>query len=234
MKRQDIKSLLYEALGKRVAEVREQVVARKLKSLEVGSYFVHKKPFYISQLASAKKSSIDGFYGAIKDKDAAYRFGTKDLKEFSYWAWRACGIVGLQMVLKTVHGNSFDHKTIELIKEGYELGGYDTKIDTGWFHKSIAKLAEKYKLKAELKKFVPASEIALIISKGSYVLASTESLTGGHFLLMYGFKMNSKKELSGFWIHDSNDFEDAGEGKYISKNDFKNLSTRRIISLKKK
>jgi hypothetical protein len=233
MKRQDIKKLLHETLGKGVAEIREQVAIRKLKSLETGSHFVHKRPFYISQLAGARKSLIDGFYGVIKDRDAASRFGTKDLKEFSYWAWRACGIAGLQMVLKTVYGNKFGRKTTELIKECHDLGGYDRETDTGWFHKSIAKLAEKYGLKTEVKKFIPASEIALIISKGAFVLASIKSLTGGHFLLIYGFKLDDEGKLSGFWIHNPNDFEEDGKGKYASKKDFKKLSTRRIISLKK-
>jgi hypothetical protein len=233
MKRQNIKRLLYKALGRSVAEIREQVAVRKLRPLKPGNHFVHKKTFYISQLAGARKSLIGGFYGVIKDRNAALRFGTKDLKEFSYWAWRACGIVGLQMVLKTVYGDNFNEKTTELIRKCHDLGGYDIETDTGWFHKSIAKLAEEYGLKAELKKFVPASEIALIISKNAFVLASIKSSTGGHFLLIYGFKLNDEGELSGFWIHNPNDFEEDGKGKYVSKRDFNKLTTRRIISLKK-
>lgn len=229
MERHRAAKLFHETVGKGIAEIRENLASHKLANLEAGEYFLSYKPVYISQLAGAAGSSISGFYGEIKDEKAAKRFGTTNLSEFSYWAWRSCGIAGLQMVLTTELGDRFQKTTIDLVREGLRLDGYDVYRDMGWYHRSLVKLADVYGIKGRTKKFIPSSEIALEIWDGNYVLASIKSERGGHLLLLYGIKVSKNRALGGFYCHDPSSFLKDGEARFIPKKEFDRLSTRRVI-----
>ena len=121
---------------------------------------------------------------------------------------------------------------MELIRKGNKLDGYDQKTDTGWFHDSLVKLITEYGFSARLKKFVPASELALDIHDGSFVLSSIDSESGGHLLLLYGYQMEKKGKLKGFWFNDSLDYREGGRHKFIEKRQFNKISTRRAIIVK--
>lgn len=229
MERHRAAKLFHETVGRGIAEIRENLARHKLANLETGEYFLPYKPVYISQLAGAARSSISGFYGGIKDEKAARRFGTTNLSEFSYWAWRSCGIAGLQMVLTTELGDRFQKTTIDLVREGLKLDGYDIQLDVGWYHKSLVKLAKAYGIQGRTKKFIPSSEIALEIWEGNYVLASIRSERGGHLLLLYGIKISKNRSLEGFYVHDPSNFLRDGEARFISKEEFDGLSTRRVM-----
>jgi len=226
--------LFHETVGRGIAGLREGFVLNKLSGLEAGEYFVPKVPVYISQIADADRSKIHAFYGGIEDVRAARRFGTNELGEFSYWSWRSCGIVGVQMVLKTILGEKFNKTTMDLVNEGYLLGGYDKEHDIGWFHEVLVRLAKKYGVLAETRRFIPSSEIALLILDRNYVLASIESTTGGHLLLVYGFTMGENGKLEGFFVHDPNNYRQDGEQKLMDKRALDALFTRRIIALSSK
>ena len=229
----EFSKILHNTLGVVFARIKEIVVKRKLKKFNPGKYLLNPMPVYISQLANANPKLIEGFYGKIKDENAAKRFGTKDLDEFSYWAWRSCGIVGVQSIITTLEkakGRKFKKTTMELVNECLSLKGYDIKKDKGWYHKSLVALAKNYKIRGFLHKFISSSEIALILANKRYVLASIKSDTGGHLLLLYGFKLDNKGKLEGFVYHDPNNFEKDGENNFVLKQDFDKLTTRRVIS----
>jgi len=184
--------IFHQTVGLAVSKVRDVTTTRELKRKEAGDYFLSHKLEYISQLASADKDKIEKFYGIINDKAAAERFGAKSINEFSHWAWRACGIVALQMVIKSQLRDDFNKKTMDLVREGLEINGYDTKNDSGWYHSSLLKIAQKYGLSGRLAKFIPASEIPVLIDQDKYVLCSVKSETGGHILLASGYKLDEK------------------------------------------
>ncbi|OGM01854.1 hypothetical protein A2115_00165 [Candidatus Woesebacteria bacterium GWA1_41_8] len=233
MERMDISKKVHETIGKKISKLRARLARPHLANLESSEYFVEQVPPYISQLAGAEHSKIAGFYGFINDKAAASKFGAGNLEDFSYWAWRSCGIVGVQMIFKALMGRSFSKNTMELIGEGLNLNGYDVDRDIGWYHKSLVRLAARYGVEGFTHKFIPLEEVALLVRGGSHVLASIKSETGGHLLLIYGFRLGKDGQLQGFWLHDPNDFEKKGSARLVKKEDLERLFTRRAISFKK-
>lgn len=178
----------------------------KSNKLQPGNHFCGKEPVYISQF---------------------------DLTD-RYWRKRACGIVGLEMVLKTVYGGKFSKSTKELIEEGLELDGYDIKNDIGWYHKALVELAKKYGLESKRLEHVSPQKVVKFLQDGYYVLASIKSSSGGHLLLIYGFKVDGKGNLAGFWLHDSGRIvAGGGKGKYLSLDSFAERSKGRIILFRK-
>ncbi len=222
--------LFHNTVGLVIALVRELWFSDALKDYIDGIYEISPKPPYISQLANAQRSKIDRFYGAIHDPEAARRFGASNLDDFSYWAWRSCGVAGVQMVLKAQLGYRFTKSTMDLVKEGLSIGGYDVKRDKGWYHVALSQIALKHGIDSRLSKFVSASQIAKLVLDGNYILASLKSEGDGHLLLIWGVRIKNGKLLS-FLAHDPNNFSKDGDSKEVSKVFFENLSNRRIIIL---
>lgn len=229
--RNALAKIFHKTAGRLISIVRE--LTSSLSDCNDGKYFVAPNPPYISQFANAKRQKVDGYYQSIHDSSASRRFGAKSLEEFSYWAWRSCGIAGVQMVLKAQLGKSFAKSTMELVNEALSLEGYDTKTDVGWYHDSLVKLAKNYKVEARLVKFVAPTQVAKLILEGNYVLASIKSKSGGHLLLIHGVIIKGGN-LKSFIVHDPYNFTEDGEEKEVSKATFESLSTRRIIVFKNK
>lgn len=223
-----VAKLYHETVGKGISQIRERTSKLRLAGLEPGEYYTKAIPMYISQLAGAKRGKIDGFYGKILDDNASKRFGATSLEDFSYWAWRSCGIVCVQMILGTMKESNFSGKTKDLINEGLRLNGYDIATDRGWYHASLAKLAESHDLSAKVRKFVPSSEIAEDVVNGKYVLASVKS-GKGHLLLIFGVKLSDNGGVEGFRLHNPNDYSGPGESIFMPRKEFDKLSTRRVI-----
>ena len=80
--------VFHNTVGRVMAFFKELWFGFELSKVRKGSYEVIPKPPYISQLANADISKIDGFYQTIHDLVAAERFGAENLDEFSHWAWR--------------------------------------------------------------------------------------------------------------------------------------------------
>lgn len=226
--RVNISKFLHKTVGNKVTSIREKYSAKELKMLKPGDYFPLLPTPYVSQLAGADPLRIDGFYGEITDKAASKRFGAKDLDEFSFWSWRACGIAGVQMVIQAVQGEKY--KTMDLIKECLKIGGYKEKDDTGWYHSKLAQLAINHGIPAKVKKFIPSSEIANQVNRQNYVLASVKSETGGHLVLIYGFRLDKNSKLAGFWLHDPSNYRRIGSNVFVKKEDFDRISTHRAIT----
>lgn len=225
--------LFHDTAGLVIASVSEIWFSLTLRNIQDGLYEVSPKPPYNSQLANAERDKIDGFYEAINDQEASKRFGASNLDEFSYWAWRSCGVAGVQMVLKAQLGHRFSKSTMDLVNEGLSIDGYDVAKDKGWYHNVLAQIAKRHGIGSHLSKFVSASQIAKLVLGGNYVLASIKSERGGHLLLIWGVRIKNGKLVS-FLVHDPNNFTETGDSKEVSKASFENLSTRRIVIFENK
>ncbi len=140
---------------------------------------------FVDQLAGADPALIVEEYGAINDATAAETFGVRLQKEFSFWAWRACAIANVAMVLsaeskldKTLYG-----LTIEALRMyGYAFKNRRGAQDVGWKHSALRALFEARGLKAKPIKF-GIKDIGRLLNQG-YVIASVKSDTGGHMVLI--------------------------------------------------
>jgi hypothetical protein len=222
-----ILKLFHETVGRLISFQNNTSLRKYLQGFPDGQYFVYPKPTYISQFAITPKYSSKDFYGKINDEEASQRFGAT-IDEFSYWAWRACGIACVQMVLLTLNLIDSGTTLMSLIQEGLSLGGYDVKKDIGWYHDALATIAQRRGVSSKVEKFVPSSHIAKLIISGNYVLASMKSSTGGHLLLIYGVCIKNGR-VTEFIINDPNNFNKLGKQLVISKVSFEKLFTRRII-----
>ncbi len=207
-----IKKTFYETVGLGISILSEKMVKNRLKKLPAGNHFVSPIPIYVSQFASVNKRLVKKPRGFIKDESAAKRFGATDLKQFSYWCWRACGIACLKAIISTVNktkGIEFNKTIMDLINEAVDLGGYDIKADKGWYHKALVKIAKKYRIAGSIHRFISLSEIALMITDNKYVLVSVKSDFGGHLLLFCGFLLGKEGKIRGFFFHDPYDLKKA-------------------------
>jgi len=162
-------------------KIKEQIQSKTLQFPKNKKFLVNPLPVYKNQLADAKGNKIEKFYGKIDDKKAALKFGDKDIEEFSFWAWRSCGIACLQMILKN------SKKTMELINEGFKQNGYIFKNDIGWKHQALVNILKRHNFRAKIARTITPFDIALNIQKNRYVILSIKSKTGGHMILVFWF-----------------------------------------------
>jgi len=190
------------------------------------TFFVSPTPIYLDQFSQASNKTIEKSYGKINNAVAAKKFGAKNIKEFSYWAWRSCGIISLQMILKGLRLTNKD--TMTLINEALETDGYEFSKDLGWKHKAIAKLAKKYQLNAKTIRFATIYDIIQNIKKNRYVIASLISPTGGHLCIFFGYKINNKGKIT-YYYHDPNNYQHAGKKISISNQKMSQVFKNKII-----
>lgn len=183
-------------IKEKVAKIKEKVQEKIVTLPKKKKILTKPIPLYKNQLADASKENIKSFYGRIVDQKAAKKFGAKDIDEFSFWSWRSCGILCLQMIIRK------NKKTMEIIKEGLKENGYIFKRDIGWKYKTLANILKRNKFKAKILKFLTLSDIALSIQKNRYVILSVRSQTGGHLILIFGFKTDKKGKIKHFFYYD--------------------------------
>lgn len=177
-------------------KIKEKIQSKMLQFPKNKKILVDPLPAYKNQLADAKKDKIEKFYGKIDDKKAALKFGAKDIEEFSFWAWRSCGIVCVQMILKD------RKKTMNIVKEGLKESGYIFKKDIGWRHQALVNILKKHNLYAKTARIITPFDIALNIQKNKYVILSVKSKTGGHMILIFGLKTDKKGKIKEFYYFD--------------------------------
>ncbi len=211
---------------------KEKKASQDIERLSSGDFIIEPVPVYISQIANANFKLIEKeeLFPRISDKKAMKRFGAPTMREFNYWAWRSCGIACIQSVISTFK-NDFKKTTYNLIQEGLVLNGYNTKTDVGWYHDALVTLAANYGIQSKRREFVSSPEVSLYLLKNHYVMASMESSTGGHLLLLYGFKLDTNHKLAGFWIRNPNNSNKKGESQFVSKEEFEKNFKKRIIEL---
>ncbi len=213
-----------------------------------GTYFVTPKPKYISQFVGIYPQIIR-VGDPLTNKKHISAFGAKDSSEFSFWAWRDCGIACVKMILDSKVGSS---KTMmELTNEGISLGGYilyegEKFVDKGWFHSSLVKLLQSNDVPARSKKFQSLHSVAVDLLKNRCVILSV-TIPGrssilpdgsflpkenaaymGHLLLATGVKMNGK-EIAGFYAHDPRGLLKYQKDCWISASTFAKIFSGRTI-----
>ncbi len=209
-----------------------------------GEYFITPQPSYVSQFASIQPPSINSSTILTKPNIIKF-FGAKDSKEFNFWAWRACGIVCVQMILKTIKPQT-RKTTMDLIHEGVSLGGYIVYqngkfIDKGWFHDALVNLLKKYQLKAVSKRWQTLKAISRDVLKNKFVIASivisqraapnyefNSTPSSGHLILITGVKINNRQP-AGFYYHDPTGLPNANQNTYLPTEIFNRIFTNRTI-----
>lgn len=198
------------------------------------TFQVNPKPSYVDQFAGAKKDKIEKSYGKINDQAAAKKFGAKNIDQFSFWAWRSCGIACLKMILDTFGRK---HSLMTLINQALEENGYLFKRDLGWRHRTLISLAKKYGLSGKIIKSATIYDIALAIKHNRYVIASLTSPTGGHLCLFFQFTTNQEGEIDYFrYYNPSNYFRPSkrGNNSIINKQELLAHFQRKAIVIWKK
>ena len=173
--------------------------------------------------------------------NAPYYSQWRDVKDAD-WQYRSCGIASLKMAMD-FFGNADGNLSLDgLIKEGLSLSAY--KPNVGWIHDGLVLIAKKHGFENSFRKEWPNVEssvsnkngvgiIVSILEENIPVLASVKSGTGGHLILLIGFKKEGDA-LNGFYYHDP-DAKKTSEGmnKFIPAKDFLGLWKGRIIVVKK-
>jgi len=232
--KKDILKRLRKELRRKTFPLRELKAKRILNKYNKGSYFVKLIPKYISQTGNANRNLVEkkDMFPEITDIMAMKRFGAGSMKEFNYWAWRSCGIACIQSLISTFNGD-FKDTTYSLVKEGVMFEGYNIKTDVGWYHDALMRLAKKYGIKSSRYEPVSSLEIPSHILQNHYVMTSMKSNTGGHLLLLYGFRVGENGKLEGFWYHNPNNSRKKGKSLFIKKEEFDKEFKNRIIELYK-
>ncbi len=207
----------------------------QVKDLENGKlYGIKKKITFIDQLGKPDLKLVSKTYGEIKDKKAAKRFGTIDIKEYSYWAWRSCAVANVLMILKTEKlftGTLYDLIKKLLDKESYLKEDRWGNEDIGWKHQELANLLSSYGLKASSIKRISVFHILKLLVSKKYLIVSIKSLNqdkGTHMILLTGFTKLSSKTLLHY--HDPmNLYEKGGKRKINIKKFSKIFLNKGII-----
>ena len=213
-----------------------------------GTYFVTSKPRYLSQFVGIYPQTIR-VGDSLTNRTHIAEFGAKNSKEFSFWAWRDCGIACVKMIVDSKVGSN---KTMmELTNEGISLGGYilyegEKFVDKGWFHSSLVKLLQSNGVPARSKKFQSLHSVAVDLLKNRCVILSVtvpgrstimadgsflpqeKATYMGHLLLATGVKMNGK-EIEGFYVHDPRGLPRYQKDCWISATTFAEIFSGRTI-----
>ncbi len=214
-----------------------------------GTYFLSPKPDYISQFIGIYPSEIT-IQTPLTNKHHITTFGARDSEEFTFWAWRDCGIACVKMILD-LEGKTENLTIMDLTREGIDLKGYilyenGIFVDKGWFHQSLAKLLDNHGVVARVKRWQTIESVASDIMKNKKVILSVrvpgrshikedgsflpkdDSRSSGHLILVTGVKMARKKVL-GIYAHDPRGLERYQKDTYITTNEFGRIFSGRTI-----
>lgn len=179
----------------------------------------------VDQLASPNKNLVSGYYQKISDKNAAHRFGTDDLNEYSFWAWRSCGIANVMSLLKSF--NLFDGTLYELVKTANERAGYlhqDKwgRKDIGWKHRSLRDLLIDYGLNAKIRSHLSLNGLLKELVDEKIWIVSVKARGGmesSHLIIVSGVIWHLvDPELI---IHDPYNLDNQGGNRKIKLSAFK-------------
>lgn len=187
------------------------------KFMSANSKNIQKAVPFVDQLAGADRALITAEYGEIRDMEASRRFGARFIQEFSYWGWKSCAIACVMMALEAeglYEGNLFDLVTECLLINGYAFKNLRGRKNIGWKHESLCRLMTSKGLNARMFRNKSAKEISVMLEKGSYIIASIRSKTGGHMVLLTGLSGND------FFFNDPFIYGGGGENKKINIDDF--------------
>ncbi|NCN87393.1 MAG: hypothetical protein GW941_00705 [Candidatus Pacebacteria bacterium] len=225
------------------------VYHRTLQPSYFGNYSITPKPEYLSQFVRILPSSIN-LNDPLTNKSDIKKYGAKNSKDFSFWAWRNCGIICVKMIMD-VKKKGKNKSVMELTREGIKLGGYITHlngkfIDKGWFHHALVALLDKYGISAKTKKWQTLESVAKDVLENKLVILSVmlpgrsyikedgsfkpkkNAKYGGHLFLATGVKMKGK-DIEGIFVHDPRGLENYQKDVFVPTNVFKNIFQNRTI-----
>ena len=151
------------------------------------------------------------------------------MEEFSFWAWRSCGIACLLMILKTLKSVKKRITIMDLIRQILRLNGYIFESDLGWRHQALVRLAQKHQLKAKIIRLATIYDLAKTIKENRYIIASLTSPTGGHLCLFFGSKTNKKGAIQSFFYHNPSSWLKPGRNLSITANQLLKVFRNRAI-----
>lgn len=198
--------------------------------LPLGTYG---KPLTITvedQLARPRKGAFVKEYSAIHDREASKRFGTDDIDEYSFWAWRACGIALLRTILIATKKN-----TPTLFELSKELDTHDGYIhsnkygkDLGWKYSAMAHFLVRNNIPATISKYLGVLRLIIEITRNKWAIASIKSRvsTGTHLVLVTNIEKKHQEIIITY--HDPY-FDDKGGKQSVSLQEFSRIFNNRGI-----
>jgi hypothetical protein len=224
---------------------------RIISRAQPGVYKVKPSIAYVSQFVGIKPSSLQPT-DMLKDKKEIRLFGAKDAKEFTFWAWRDCGIACVLMVLRS-RGKGKNETMMSLTKEGIKLGGYvlyknKKFIDKGWFHQSLIDLLKKHGVNSHMKKWQSFESVTVDMLRGKTVILSmllpgrrniaedgsfeeidSSKAPSGHLVVATKVKIGKNKQAEGIYVHDPRGLPKYQKDTFIPARVFNTLFTNRSI-----
>ena len=181
--------------------------------------------FFINQFANAHPGSVEKAYGQIQDTEAGKRFGTRFKEEFSYWAWRACAIANVAMILATegkLKESLYDLICEALLLDGYAYRSLRGTVDVGWKHKALCLMLEKRGFKTAILRNTTLEEAQKLLQEGKYVVLSIRSDSGGHMVLVKDINRehivyNDPYQFRDMGGENIRTARDSFEGKFLRK-----------------
>ncbi len=177
----------------------------------------------VDQLGNPQPDLVQSYYGLIQDKNAAKRFGTDNLEDYSYWSWRSCGVANVMTILKSY--DLYKGTLYNLVKEIDINNGYLHKDkwgrkDVGWKHSSLKEALIKYGLKAEVITRLSISHLLeeLFNQKLSILSVKSRNQLGSHMVVASGFTWHNLNTT--IRIHDPYNLDKQGGNKEVVVNDF--------------
>jgi hypothetical protein len=125
--------------------------------------------------------------------------GASTIEEYATWAWNACGMACLKMILAARTGQIVP--TLELARACTAYGGYTVNADTGAikgliYAPFVRFIREQFGISAEVVTNLTAAEIPAIFERAQFFMASVHpsirwpekepSGKGGHLVLCLG------------------------------------------------
>lgn len=167
-----------------------------------------KKIIPIDQLCGLDSKKVDKNFSTVTDTKASQEFGTENLKEFSFWAPRSCGIAVATSILKST---GFEPPTLyKTVKKLDGNNGYIHKNDIGWKHQSIVDFLGEYNVQANIVRKISITSLLKEILKKNIFIASVKSKReGSHMVLFYKFIKHTDGSIELFFMDPWN-FKNTG------------------------
>lgn len=215
---------IFDSALTRANEVSAQ---KSLPEFKKGEYYGNDlKVELTDQLANPDIEKVTGYYQRINDPKAAMRFGTDNLDEYSFWAWRSCGVANVLSILKSYglyEGNLFD-----LVKEIDNNGGYLHKDkwgrkDIGWKHDALKEAMTSRGVHAEVVARVGINRLLKNLLDKKIAIASIRSRgnIGSHMVIVTGFTWDEKYPI--LEIYDPYNLDKQGGHKKMKLDDFEHI-----------
>ncbi|WKZ30518.1 MAG: C39 family peptidase [Candidatus Dojkabacteria bacterium] len=169
----------------------------------------------IDQLASPAPGTFPEHYGKISDEAAAKRFGTQSLDDYSFWAWRACGIALISTIISST-GKTPDTLfaiSKRLDKENGYIHSHKQGNDLGWKYSALATYLTERGIQTKISGLLSVNRLLTYLQQDKWVIASVKSRisAGTHLVLV----TNYQQDKGSIFITYHDPFYDRSGGKQL-------------------